>query len=483
MVHFTFKNGLAGKSLSAHNSFKSFIIMVVMLVLTTSSVLAQEATFEVINGLRYKLDSETKTAVLLPNKYSGDIDVPEKVKGNDGFDYSVVAFFEKCFYNCYHLTSVTIPSSVTSLGDYCFSGCSNLSSIIIPSSVTSLGEYCFGYCSNLTSITIPSSVTSLGEYCFYRCERMTSITIPSSVTSLGKSCFYNCSSLTSITIPSSVTSLGTSCFNDCWNLTSITIPSSVTSLGDYCFSGCSNLSSITIPSSVTVLGGYCFGKCENLASIYFKGRCFSSWNCSRMGIPTYCDIKVPAEYLQDYKDAFGPDYKYISAWNPNESGDDDKPVTPCATPAIFYGAGKLKFSSETAGAKYHYTISDKDMATDALCEDGNVSLSAAYNISVYATADGYSASEKAKATLYWINANLENTTNINQARTRGVVASAHDGIVCISGLDNGEVVKFYAADGKLIGSSSAVDGTASCAVSETMVIAKFGDNAIKIAVK
>ena len=68
-------------------------------------------------------------------------------------------------------------------------------------------------------------------------------------------------------------------------------------------------------------------------------------------------------------------------------------------------------------------------------------------------------------------------------RTRVVVASAHDGIVCISGLDNGEVVKFYAADGKLVGSSSAVDGTASCAVSETMVIAKFGDNAIKVAVK
>lgn len=63
------------------------------------------------------------------------------------------------------------------------------------------------------------------------------------------------------------------------------------------------------------------------------------------------------------------------------------------------------------------------------------------------------------------------------------MASAHDGIVCISGLDNGEVVKFYAADGKLIGSSSAVDGTASSAVSETMVIAKFGDNAIKVAVK
>ena len=192
---------------------------------------------------------------------------------------------------------------------------------------------------------------------------------------------------------------------------------------------------------------------------------------------------VPEEYLQDYKDALGADYKYIYTWNPNESGDDDKPVTQCATPSVFYGAGKLKFSCETAGAKYHYTISDKDMATDALSEDGNVFLSAAYDISVYATADGYKTSEKAKATLYWINANLENATNINQARTRGVVASAHDGIVSISGLDNGEVVKFYAADGKLIGSSSAVDGIASCAVSENMVIAKFGDNAIKVAVK
>lgn len=67
MVHFTFKNGLAGKSLSVHNSFKSFIIMVVMLVLTTSSAFAEE-----IDGLNYKLDSETKTAILIP-KTNGNI--------------------------------------------------------------------------------------------------------------------------------------------------------------------------------------------------------------------------------------------------------------------------------------------------------------------------------------------------------------------------------------------------------------------------
>lgn len=273
------------------------------------------------------------------------------------------------------------------------------------------------------------------------------------------------------------------CFYGCSSLTSITIPASVTSIGSLCFAYCSSLTSITIPASVKWIGEYrTFTNCVKLNTFFLKG-VPPTCDYSSMGLSNYIEIKVPAEYLQDSKKTFGSDFINISAWNPNESGDDDKPVTPCATPAIFYGAGKLKFSSETAGAKYHYTISDKDMATDALCEDGNVSLSAAYDISVYATADGYSASEKAKATLYWVNANLENTTNIYQARTRGVVASAHDGIVCISGLDNGEVVKFYAADGKLIGSSSAVDGTASCAVSETMVIAKFGDNAIKVAVK
>ena len=199
-------------------------------------------------------------------------------------------------------------------------------------------------------------------------------------------------------------------------------------------------------------------------------------------IPTTCIIKVPSEYLQDYKDAFGENYKYIYAWNPNGSGDDDKPVTQCATPSVSYEAGELKFACETAGARYHYTISDNDMATDALSEDGKVSLTAAYNISVYATADGYTASEKAEATLYWINANQE-TTNINLAKTRGIMATAHDGIVSISGLDNGEVVMFYAADGKHLGSSSAVGGVASCAVSEKMVIAKIGMNTIKVSMK
>lgn len=391
MKDFTFKKGLVGNGLFVPSSFKSFMVMVVMIIMTTSSAMAQDAKFEVIDGLRYLLFTGTKTASLIAStkeKYSGDIVVPEKVKSSNGVEYNV---------------------------------------------------------------------TSLGDYCFTDCEELTSITIPSSITSLGDACFHLCSGLTSITIPSSVTSLGDACFSDCSSLTSITIPSSVTSLGNWCFNGCSALKTV------------CFnGKVPEM---------YSSET-----LPSTSVINVPAEYLQDYKDAFGTDYHYIYAWNPDESGDGDKPVTPCATPFVSYESGKLKFACETAGAKYHYTIADTDITSDALNENGEVSLSAVYNISVYATADGYSPSEKAEATLYWINANLE-TANINLAKTRGIVASAHDGIVSISGLDNGEVVKFYAADGKLLGSSSAVGGVASCAVSEKMVIAKIGMDAIKVLIK
>ena len=572
MKDFTLRKRFLDSKSGTCSLFKGFVMLVVLMLMTTSSAMA-----EVIDGIRYVLDPVKKTATILPQingYYSGDIIIPEKVKGNDGVEYvvtslgascfkdcsgltsitipsSVTSLSESCFYGCSGLTSITIPSSVTSLGDdcfygcrgltsitipssvtslgnecfwgcsgltsitipssvtslseSCFSGCSGLTSITIPSSVTSLGYACFEGCSGLTSITIPSSVTSLGDYCFYNCSGLTSITIPSSVTSLGGGCFYGCSGLTSITIPSSVTSLGSSCFSGCSGLTSITIPSSVTSLGDYCFSGCSGLTSITIPSSVTSLGDDCFSfcrgltsitipssvtslgnecfyGCKNLETVYFKGKkCNSSYKY--LYIPPTSIIKVPTEYLQEYKNAFGPNYKYIYAWNPDETGEDNKPVTQCSTPSVSYGEGKLKFACETTGAKYHYTITDTDIKSDALSENGEVSLSAAYNISVYATADGYKASDKAEATLYWINANLDTGTNINMVKTRGVVASAHDGIVTLSGLDNGEVVKFYATDGKYLGSSVAANGSTSFAVNESLVIAKVGKDSIKIAVK
>ena len=75
------------------------------------------------------------------------------------------------------------------LGIYAFKGCSGLTSMIIPSGVTSIGDEAFYGCSGLTSLTIPSSVTSIGELAFEGCRGLTSMTIPSSVTSIGWGAF------------------------------------------------------------------------------------------------------------------------------------------------------------------------------------------------------------------------------------------------------------------------------------------------------
>ena len=272
-----------------------------------------------IGGIYYYLYSETKTAVVTsnPEKYSGSVDIPEKVKPEETeTEYSVTAIFNRAFECCSDLTSVTIPGSVTSIGVYAFSECSGLTSITIPGSVASIGEFAFYGCSGLTTITvdesnpyfkseegvlfskdgttlitypigktetaytIPNSVTSIGIRAFLGCSSLTSVTIPNSVTSIGDRAFYDCSGLTSVTIGNNVTSIGRYAFLGCSGLTSITIPNSVTTIDGYAFRGCSGLTSVTIPASVTTIEEYAFRECEGLKSITIVGNETSIGHCA-----------------------------------------------------------------------------------------------------------------------------------------------------------------------------------------------------------
>ena len=98
------------------------ILLIIVAIFTMVNMYA--TGFETIGGLRFLIDTDAKTATLLADtvEYSGDIVVPEKVT-IAGIDFPVVAFAKETFKGCDKLMSITIPSSVTSLGEACFSLC------------------------------------------------------------------------------------------------------------------------------------------------------------------------------------------------------------------------------------------------------------------------------------------------------------------------------------------------------------------------
>mgnify|MGYP000073181118 FL=1 len=217
-----------------------------------------------INGTDLRFIREMAGSDVEGHSTSGNLSVLDLSEARfvAGGDYYYYYYSYVVYENVYRHTRNDI------IGECAFYGCSSLTSINIPSSVTSIGERAFCNCSSLTSVDIPSSVKSIGDVAFGCCSSLTSINIPSSVKSIGEGAFLDCSSLTSINIPSSVTEIGWGAFEDCSSLTSVNIPSSVTSIRMYAFLGCSSLTSVNIPSSVTSIGGSAFSGCSGLRSIY-----------------------------------------------------------------------------------------------------------------------------------------------------------------------------------------------------------------------
>ena len=125
------------------------------------------------------------------------------------------------YYTAYYNDDANWQKKVLYIGNYLIAAKTTIDECTIKEGTTVIAGDAF-HSSNLISITIPSSVISIGSNAFVNCTNLESVIISEGVRSIEFQAFAGCPSLESITIPSSVTCIGKNAFTGCTSLESVT---------------------------------------------------------------------------------------------------------------------------------------------------------------------------------------------------------------------------------------------------------------------
>ena len=339
------------------------------------------------------------------------------------------------FQGCSSLEAVTIPDNVKALGNYCFSGCSSIKDLKIGSQIETINQYAFSDCTSLPSVIIPSAVKTINNYVFNKCTSLAKVIIADSDQDLtigsngsdpifsscpldsvyigrninyntsqnnGYSPFYRNTLLRAVKITDKETEISENEFYGCSNLQRVIIGDGVTSIGNWAFSGCQSLKFFAFGSQVATIGQEAFSDCAGVIEITSKAATppvcgtqalddINKWDC-KLYVPDGC--MATYESANQWKDFF---YKDEGEGTASQGENGEQIVKKCETPSISFTDEKISFACATEGVVFHYTISHSDVQEGASSKD--VNLTQTYNITVYASKDGYNNSEVAKATL------------------------------------------------------------------------------------
>ena len=215
--------------------------------LTTITISAENPNYKSIDNVLYDKAGTTligcpggKTIVYIPDR--------------------VTSIGNVAFFGCFNLTNISLSERITSIGEEAFVNCSQLTSISVApnnSSFTSVEGVFFNKAKTTliacpagkTSISIPTSVTSIENWAFGSCYKLTTINLPESLENIGSYAFFGCDKLTSIEIPEGVPSIGSQALSYCQNLSRVVIPESVTSISSSAFRGSTLVTIYGIPNS------------------------------------------------------------------------------------------------------------------------------------------------------------------------------------------------------------------------------------------
>jgi hypothetical protein len=180
---------------------KSFILFLMIFTLAGNSIVpahAQEKKFSCTGGT-YSVDTS-----------SGELRDARGCTGSLTIDNSVRSIGYQAFMSS-ELTSIVLPSTVTSIDGFSFAFTKKLKTIVIPESVTKIGYNAF-YGTGLTSIDIPGPLLVI-ESLSFAYSNLASIGIPRTVKTIEMSAFVGNPNLTVIDIPDTVVYLQSGVFD------------------------------------------------------------------------------------------------------------------------------------------------------------------------------------------------------------------------------------------------------------------------------
>jgi protein tyrosine/serine phosphatase len=152
-------------------------ITLLYLLLIAITVSAQ--TTATVDGIKYILDDESKSAtVTYPNEskpndgdncstYTGEITIPAQVTEN-GVTYNVTGIGKYAFRSA-TITSITLPEGLVSIGEKAIYN-TQITELSVPNSATDFGQYAMGYNGSLTKVTFGANCAAKawGEWILYR---------------------------------------------------------------------------------------------------------------------------------------------------------------------------------------------------------------------------------------------------------------------------------------------------------------------------
>ena len=312
-----------------------------------SNYLFYEMSNNNLKEVRYIIDSDLETYLQSNHPIFYQINCGIKYYLNDQeittleIPSGITSIGDGVFFNSNGLTNLTLSSRVSSIGISAFSYCGNLqdvryyiyddfatyiqnghpafyvgcgikyywnnqeiSTLEIPSSVTKIGDYAFHRCSGLTTLNLPSNVTSIGYRAFSECSDLTSVDLPSSITNIGDYVFFYCENLSKVNLPSEITAISNGAFGGCSSLKNIELPAGITSIGEDAFVNCSNLQNMNLPSGITTIGDYAFVGCSNLTNVILPSALTSIGNIAFANCSNLANVTLSSNITSIGSSAF-----------------------------------------------------------------------------------------------------------------------------------------------------------------------------------